>query len=65
MNDPVIGAVVLAAGKSVRMGKPKMSLPWGKTTVIGQVVTVLVGAGLGEVLVVTGGGRDDGRPARR
>jgi molybdenum cofactor cytidylyltransferase len=59
MNDPVIGAVVLAAGKSVRMGKPKMSLPWGKTTVIGQVVTALVGAGLGEVLVVTGGGRDD------
>ena len=59
MSDPMIGAVVLAAGKSVRMGKPKMGLPWGNTTIIGQVVTTLVSVGLGEVVVVTGGGRED------
>lgn len=59
MSDPRIGAVVLAAGKSVRMGQPKMAMPWGDTTVIGQVVATLASAGLGEVVVVTGGGRDD------
>jgi len=51
----MIAGVVLAAGKSERMGRPKMSLPWGETTVIGQVVGTLVQAGLGEVVVVTGG----------
>jgi molybdenum cofactor cytidylyltransferase len=39
------------------MGQPKMSLPWGKTTVIGQVISTLVQSGLEEILVVTGGGR--------
>lgn len=59
MNDPLFGAIVLAAGKSVRMGKPKMGLSWGNTTVIGQVVATLISSGLGEVIVVTGGGRED------
>jgi molybdenum cofactor cytidylyltransferase len=36
-----IAAVLLAAGQSVRMGQPKMLLPWGETTVLGQVVSVL------------------------
>jgi molybdenum cofactor cytidylyltransferase len=53
----MISAIVLAAGKSERMGEPKMGLPWGETTVIGQVVTTLLDAGLDEVLVITGGGR--------
>jgi molybdenum cofactor cytidylyltransferase len=39
-----IAAVVLAAGLSKRMGQPKMLLPWGKTTVLGQVVAVLAEA---------------------
>jgi molybdenum cofactor cytidylyltransferase len=50
-----IAAIVLAAGLSRRMGTPKMILPWGKTTVIGQVVSVLDEAGLDQILVVTGG----------
>ena len=53
-----ISAVVLAAGQSIRMGEPKMVLPWGKTTVIGQVCSVLFQAGLEDVLVVTGGARE-------
>jgi len=51
----MIGAVVLAAGRSQRMGRPKMTLPWGDTTVIGQVVRVLLSSAAAEVIVVTGG----------
>jgi len=51
-------AVVLAAGLSRRMGRPKMILPWGKTTVIGEVVATLRAAGVGDIVVVTGGARE-------
>jgi len=54
----MIAAIVLAAGKSERMGLPKMNLPWGETTVIGQVVITLVQAGVDEIVVVTGGARN-------
>jgi molybdenum cofactor cytidylyltransferase len=50
----MIGAVVLAAGESRRMGRPKMLLPWEETTVIGQVVSTLLTAGIDDVVVVTG-----------
>jgi molybdenum cofactor cytidylyltransferase len=50
----MIGAVVLAAGQSKRMGRPKMNLPWGDATVIEQVITVLKNAGVNEIVVVTG-----------
>ena len=65
-----IGAVVLAAGRSQRMGTVKMTLPWGETTVVGRVVSVLAQAGVGEIVVVTGSNRleveaaIDGLPAR-
>lgn len=55
----MISAIVLAAGESKRMGQPKMSLPWGKTTVIGQVITILVQSGVEEIIVVTGGGKSE------
>lgn len=55
-RSPVnVAAVVLAAGSSKRMGEPKLVLPWGKTTVIGQVVSTLAQAGVVETVVVTGG----------
>lgn len=47
-------AIVLAAGLSRRMGQPKLSLPWGKTTVLGQVLAILKNAAVDEILVVTG-----------
>ena len=62
-----ITAILLAAGESRRMGQPKMLLPWGETTVLGQVVSMFsAGLSLGinqridpesEILVVTGGAR--------
>lgn len=51
----MIGAVILAAGLSQRMGRPKMVLPWGNNTVIGQVADVMLQAGSVPVVVVTGG----------
>lgn len=38
MDEQVIG-VILAAGRSSRMGQPKMDLPWEKTTVLGSVIS--------------------------
>jgi molybdenum cofactor cytidylyltransferase len=58
MSDPgthLIGAVVLAAGLSSRMGRPKMTLPWNGSTVIEKVAATLLLAGVDEVVVVTGG----------
>lgn len=53
-----IAAIVLAAGLSQRMGRPKLLLPWGQTTVIAHVVAVLSQAGLDDVMVVTGAGAE-------
>jgi molybdenum cofactor cytidylyltransferase len=53
----MIAAVVLAAGLSQRMGRPKLNLSWGETTVIGRVIEVLQGAGIQRMVVVTGGNR--------
>jgi molybdenum cofactor cytidylyltransferase len=57
MRNSIISAIVLAAGLSTRMGRPKMVLPWGASTVIGQVVNTLLLAGVKEVVVVTGAAR--------
>lgn len=54
----MITAIVLAAGESRRMGRPKLALPWGKTTVLGQVLATYTHAGVDNLLVVTGGNRD-------
>ena len=50
----MISAIILAAGQSQRMGKPKMLLPWGDLTVIEQVITTFLNAGIEEILIVTG-----------
>ncbi len=47
-------AVVPAAGQSVRMGQPKLLLPWGRQTVIEAVVAALRAGGVDRVLVVVG-----------
>jgi CTP:molybdopterin cytidylyltransferase MocA len=49
-----IAAVILAAGQSVRMGRFKPLLPLGNTPVIERVVKLFLGAGIDNVVVVTG-----------
>jgi molybdenum cofactor cytidylyltransferase len=63
VGDRSIAAVILAAGQSQRMGQPKMLLPWGKTTVLGQVLGVFAETletdwkADKQIIVVTGGAR--------
>ena len=63
--DPVrrvlgrVSALVMAAGRSTRMGVPKHTLPWGEgETIISRVVNQLQMAGAAEIVVVTGGARE-------
>jgi molybdenum cofactor cytidylyltransferase len=53
-----VAVVVLAAGRSTRMGRSKQLLRWGDTTVVGEVVRRLQGCGVARVLVVTGDAGD-------
>lgn len=53
-----IGAIILAAGQSKRMGQPKMLLPWGKTTVLGQVISTFSQTQVSEIVIVSGGVRE-------
>ncbi len=50
----MISGIILAAGESKRMGKPKQLLPWGKSTILQQVVDNATKSKLGKVLVVLG-----------
>ena len=54
----MITALILAAGQSKRMGQPKMPLPWGKTTVLENVIATFKAAGVDDILVITGSNRE-------
>lgn len=54
----MIAAIVLAAGLSTRMGKPKPLLPWGPQTVIEHIVSVLTSCPVDAIVVVAGHQRD-------
>src|SRR5262249_26273051 len=47
-------ALIPAAGKSTRMGRPKLALPLGERSVLEHVVTAVRQAGGGRVVVVIG-----------
>src|SRR5688572_13979443 len=49
-----IAAIILAAGRSRRMGKFKPLLPFGKQTVIESCISNLRAAGVSEIVVVLG-----------
>ena len=47
-----VGAVILGAGASTRMGRPKLLLPWGNTTVIGHLLNLWQRVGAKQIAVV-------------
>lgn len=51
-NHPALGVVILGAGASVRMGKPKLLLPWQDTTVIGQIISIWRDLGAVQITIV-------------
>jgi molybdenum cofactor cytidylyltransferase len=58
-----IGAVVLTGGQSVRMGQPKVLLPWGKNkTIIEHITEQLIRSRINHIRVVTGYYADEIKP---
>jgi len=47
-----VSAILLAAGRSRRMGSCKQLLPLGDSTVIARCLDALVAGGAGEIVVV-------------
>lgn len=72
-HDPVhevqrpVGAIVLAAGMSQRMGRPKMLLPWtAELTILEHIILQLLLARVSHITVVTGHcAAETGRLARK
>jgi len=54
----VIWAVILAAGESRRMGRQKLLLPFGESTVVGAVAGTALASRVDRVLAVLGADRD-------
>lgn len=54
MTTPPISAVILAAGLSSRMGRPKPLLPFGERLVIERILTALAQCPVAETVVVVG-----------
>ncbi|MBU6409546.1 MAG: nucleotidyltransferase family protein [Verrucomicrobia bacterium] len=52
MTSPRLGVVILGAGASSRMGRPKLLLPWRGTTVIGHIIRQWRELGAFQVTVV-------------
>ena len=50
----MISAIVLAAGQAKRMGKPKLLLPFGGSTILEQSIDNLLESKVGEIIVVVG-----------
>lgn len=54
----MIWAMILAAGESKRMGKPKLLLPFGEKTIIETVVETVVSSKVKKTLVILGSDRE-------
>src|SRR5688572_13141658 len=55
----MIGAIVLAAGKSERMGRPKALLPLRETTFLGNILSAIGGSSIARTIVVLGHHRQE------
>jgi molybdenum cofactor cytidylyltransferase len=52
--QPMLSAILLAAGRSERMGRLKQLMPFGESTILEQALDNLLGAKIDEVIVVVG-----------
>jgi molybdenum cofactor cytidylyltransferase len=50
----MVSAIVLAAGESKRLGRPKLLLPLGNSTILEQTIDNLLSSKVSEVVVVVG-----------
>ncbi len=56
MSRGLVPGLVLAGGRSSRMGRPKALLPAGAETFVGRIVRTLRDAGVAQVVVVAPAG---------
>src|SRR5262245_60581942 len=60
-TDPFVSGLVLGAGGSARLGRPKQLLPYGETTLLGHVVANARACRFDQLVVVLGGAADEVR----
>lgn len=74
LQDPVgpilecwtkVAGVILAAGESRRLGRPKQLLPLGEKTMLEHIVEIVLSSSLQEVIVVLGHRAEEIRPLLR
>ncbi len=53
MTQPIV-AIILAAGRSTRMGAPKQTLPWGNRFVLAETLVQLLASEIDEAILITG-----------
>jgi len=51
-NRPALGVIILGAGASSRMRRPKLLLPWGATTVVGHIIDQWRNLGAAQLAIV-------------
>jgi molybdenum cofactor cytidylyltransferase len=60
-TDPFVSGLVLGAGGSRRLGRPKQLLPYGDGTLLGHTVDVARACRFSQLVVAIGGAADDVR----
>jgi molybdenum cofactor cytidylyltransferase len=59
--DPFVSGIVLGAGGSTRLGRPKQLLPYGGGTLLDHTVNIARNSGLDQIVVPIGGASDEVR----
>jgi molybdenum cofactor cytidylyltransferase len=59
LHEPFVTGLVLAAGGSARLGRPKQLLPYGSGTLLDHVLGTARACSFDQLLCVIGGGADD------
>ncbi|HEY2601420.1 MAG TPA: nucleotidyltransferase family protein [Thermoleophilaceae bacterium] len=59
MADPFVTGLVLAAGGSSRLGRPKQLLPYGEGTLLEHVLAIACASPLDQLIVAVGGSSDE------